>query len=159
MTPQSTEQPRLTFLVRVILKERRHLETTDGRLFDPPLTADRLALIESDPDLAERIDAFVSRFGRLQDTLGDKLLPALLGALGERAEPFIDNLDRGERLGWIASSDDWMAMRRLRNQMIHEYVEDPLVLQSALAAAHRYVPVLIAAVDRLADEVRRRGWA
>jgi hypothetical protein len=30
-------------------------------------------------------DAFVARFGRLQDTLGDKLLPALLKVLdGQR---------------------------------------------------------------------------
>ena len=31
-----------------------------------------------DIDLAERVDAFVARFGRLQDTAADKLLPELL---------------------------------------------------------------------------------
>jgi len=33
--------------------------------------------------LAERLDAFAARFARLQDTAGDKLLPALLTWLGE----------------------------------------------------------------------------
>jgi hypothetical protein len=53
--------------------------------------------MDSDEDLAERVEAFVSRFGRLQDTLGDKLLPNLLVFVGERPATVIDNLDRAER--------------------------------------------------------------
>jgi len=34
--------------------------------------------LENNIELAERVEAFVARFGRLQDTLGDKLLPTLL---------------------------------------------------------------------------------
>lgn len=41
-------------------------------------------------------------FWRLQDTIGDKLIPALLRALGEPQGAVIDNLDRAERLGWLA---------------------------------------------------------
>lgn len=40
----------------------------------------------------------------------------------------IDNLDRAERLDLIKSTDDWLTMRKLRNQMVHEYVEDPEIL-------------------------------
>lgn len=71
--------------------------------------------LESNPDLAERVDAFVGRFGRLQDTIGDKLLPSLLVLLGERPSAAIDNLDRAERLGFIKSTEDWMTMRALRD--------------------------------------------
>ena len=78
----------------------------------------------ADPLLAERLDAFVARFGRLQDTVGDKLLPSLLMALAEPVGPAIDNLDKAEKFGWIESTEDWMEMRRLRNQMVHEYIED-----------------------------------
>lgn len=45
----------------------------------------------------------MGRFGRLQDTLGDKLLPLLLSLLGEKVSSAIDNLDRAERLGFIES--------------------------------------------------------
>jgi len=89
--------------------------------------------------LAERLDAFVSRFGRLQDTVGDKLLPALLNALGESSGPALDNLDQAEKFGLIDSSDNWMEIRRLRNQMVHEYIEDLAVLSSALRSGHGYV--------------------
>ena len=154
----SDPKPRLAFLTRVVRKECRHLLTTDQRLFDQPFSAERAETLEADPDLAERVEAFVGRFGRLQDTAGDKLLPALLAALGETPGPAIDNLDRAERLGWVDSADTWMAMRKLRNQMVHEYVEDPALLSSALETAHGYVPRLIAIAERLASEAQGRGW-
>lgn len=125
------------------------LEATDRRLFAQPFTVERARSLSEDEDLAERVEAFVSRFGRLQDTVGDKLLPAYLTAHGERLATFIDNLDRAERLGLIDDAQGWIDMRKLRNQMVHEYVEDPLVLASALEAAHAFVPVLVAAARRL----------
>ena len=74
--------------------------------------------------LSGRLDAFVARFARLQDSLGDKLLPALLLALAEPVGAAIDNLNVGERLGWFDSVEQWRSVRALRSQMIHDYVED-----------------------------------
>ena len=105
--------------------------------------------------LAERLDAFVSRFGRLQDTVGDKLLPALLNALGESSGPALDNLDQAEKFGLIDSSDNWMEMRRLRNQMVHEYIEDLAVLSSALRSGDGYVSTLVVAARRCVAQVGR----
>ncbi len=95
------------------------------------------------------MEAFVGRFGRLQDTVGDKLLPTLLTALGEKTGAAIDNLDRAERLGLLKSADEWMTMRNHRNQMIHEYIEDPVILCSALQTGHVFVPELIAAAKKM----------
>ena len=91
--------------------------------------------------------------------MGDKLLPLLLVALGEKTAAAIDNLDRAERLGLISSADEWMTMRNLSNQMVHEYVEDPAVLTSALQSGHTFVPALIAVADKMITEIERRGWA
>jgi hypothetical protein len=146
---------RLTFLARVTDKECRHLLDTDGRLFGNLFTIEDAQKIEADPILAERLDAFVTRFGRLQDTVGDKLLPALLNALAEQTGAAIDNLDKAERLGLITSADAWMEMRRLRNQMVHEYIEDLAVLTSALRNGHAFVPALVEAARRCTAEVRR----
>jgi len=44
----------------------------------------------------------------------------LLAALGEKPSSAIDNLDRAERLGLLKSVDEWITMRNLRNQMVHE---------------------------------------
>lgn len=149
---------RLQFLVRVVRKECRHLATTDSRLFGNQFTLEDVERLEADPDLAERVEAFVGRFGRLQDTVGDKLLPQLLGALGEKLSSALDNLDRAERLGLIKSADEWMTMRSLSNQMIHEYVEDPALLANALQTGHSFVYELIAAADKMIAEIERKGW-
>jgi hypothetical protein len=150
---------RLQFLTRVVRKECRHLITTDQRLFASPFTLEQATQLEEEPDLAERVEAFVGRFGRLQDTVGDKLLPLLLTALGEKSSAAIDNLDRAERLGMLKSADEWMTMRNIRNQMIHEYVEDPFVLANALQTAHTFVPPLIDTANKMIAEIERRGWA
>lgn len=149
---------RLEFLARVANREARHLELTDGRLFASPFTAERAASLESDIDLAERVEAFIGRFGRLQDTLGDKLLPALLAALGEPVGAQLDNLDRAERLGLIVSAETWFAARQLRNQMVHEYIEDKSMLASALNAGHDFVGKLVDVERRIGEELRKRGW-
>ena len=140
---------RLHRLSRIVERELTHLLTTDRRLFVEPFTVQRTRQLAEDIDLAERVETFVSRFGRLQDTLGDKLLPAYLAAHGEKTATFMENLDRAERLGLIADAQGWIDTRRLRNQMVHEYVEDPAVLASALQAGHEFVPELAAVVARL----------
>jgi uncharacterized protein with HEPN domain len=160
MTVEQQIEARLKFLVRVVRKECQHLSTTDGRLFGGLLHIEQVIhQLELDHDLAERVEAFVGRFGRLQDTVGDKLLPLLLEALGEKTSAVIDNLDRAERLGMLRSADEWMTLRNLRNQMIHEYVEDPAVLGSALQTGHAFVPVLIDTAHKMIAEIGRRGWA
>lgn len=154
----SARLARLSFLARVIDKECRHLDGTDRRLFALPMTPERTASMADDTDLAERVEAFVGRFGRLQDTLADKLLPALLAALGEHVGAQLDNLDRAERLGWIESVDQWMTIRQLRNQMIHEYIEDMALLASALQAGHEFVPALQSAAEAMVRQLTTRGW-
>ncbi|PUE09154.1 hypothetical protein B9Z51_09570 [Limnohabitans sp. T6-5] len=146
---------RLQFLSRVTHKECLYLQETDQRLFAEPMTLESLQKIETDPLLAERLDAFVGRFGRLQDNLGDKLLPQLLDAMAETTGAAIENLDRAEKLGWIDSADTWLEMRKLRNQMVHEYIEDINILISALKAGHTLVPVLIDAAKRLTDQINK----
>jgi hypothetical protein len=140
---------RLARFSSLVAREIRHLAATDARLFAEPFTPERAQRLAADEDLAERVEAFAARFGRLQDTLGARVLPAWLAAHGEPVGAFSDNLDRAEKLGLIADAQAWLDMRRLRNQMVHEYVEDPAVLASALQAAHEYVPRLTAAAIAL----------
>jgi hypothetical protein len=155
--PNATIQ-RLQFLCRVTERESKHLQQTCLRLFVPAFSVDWVRKLDAEPELGERVDAFVSRFGRLQDTLGDKLLPAMLAAHGERVATVADNLDKAERLGWVSSADNWFAMRALRNQMVHEYVEDSLVLFSALQAGYGYLPDLQFALRAMHSQARQRGW-
>ena len=85
--------------------------------------------------------------------MGDKLLPALLLALAEPVGTALDNLNAGERLGWLDSVEHWRSVRALRNQMFHNYVEDRRALEGALAAARDSVPMLCAVATRMSDEI------
>ena len=150
---------RLAFLARVVKREVALLQETSGLLFGSVAGGDtvwHLPAGDLPMPLAERLDAFVARFARLQDTVGDKLLPALLAAVAEPVGAAIDNLNRAERLGWLDSVELWRSVRALRNQMIHEYVEDRHALESALIAARDAVPMLCETSGRLSDEVARR---
>jgi hypothetical protein len=155
MDSYTSSQERLAFLVRVVERVSLNLLNTDSRLFRDFSTVQDLQKIELDPILAERLDAFVSRFGRLQDTVGDKLLPALLISMAEKPGAAIDNLDRAEKLGFIESADAWMEMRRLRNQMVHEYIEDLAILASALRTGHAFVPSLVKSARICLEQAKR----
>ena len=145
---------RLRFLAAVVTRESHYLAQTDQRLFARSFGAAEVLTLAANPDLAERVDAFVARFGRLQDTLAGGLLPRLLEAMLEPVGSTLDNLYRAERLGWVRSAGDWAELRLLRNRMIHEYVEDPAELADALQAAHRATADLKAAAAALADKAR-----
>ena len=149
--------PRLAFLVETVALEVQHLLDTDRRLFSQAFSADRAAALRVDIDESERTDAFVARFGRLQDTVADKLLPEFLRCLAEPVGPAIDNLDRAEKLGLLNSADEWLASRKLRNRMVHEYVRDAAELAAALNQGHVLVPLLVNLAHSISADCRRRG--
>ena len=128
---------RLRFLCRVVKKEIHHLNYSADKVFKETFTEERAKQLAIDENLAEQVEAFTSRFCRLQDTIGDKLLPAWLEALGEKKSVAIDNLDKVEKIGVLPSTEQWLEIRQLRNQMIHEYIEDLTVLADALQAAYK----------------------
>lgn len=146
-------QARLAFLVRVVKKEIEHLDYADQQVFSSTFNRSGIENLEDTPELALKIEAFSSRFCRLQDTVGDKLLPSLLMALGEPANALLINLDKAEKYGWLTSAEQWIALRQLRNKMIHEYIEDPDIFYSALLTAHNNLSLLKDFADHLTQQV------
>lgn len=134
--------------------EAQSLSQTDGRLFNAEFGLVAVASLPSNPNLSERVDAFVAWFGRLQDTLGAALLPRLLEWSLESVGTVLDNLNRAERLGWIRSASDWAELRLLRNRMVPEYVREPQHLVDALYAAHGGVADLLSAAQAMSARAR-----
>ncbi|MDO8334765.1 MAG: hypothetical protein Q7T35_08875 [Nitrosomonas sp.] len=97
------EKKRFVSLLEIVRREGELLLKTDVRLFTSTIDANWVRQLEYDDDLSERLDAFVSRFGRMQDTLGDKLLPSLLRLLAEKLGSALDNLNKAEKLGLLVS--------------------------------------------------------
>lgn len=86
-------------------------------------------------DVRRTLDQLAYRFMKLQDGLGEKVLPGVLTATLDPLPPdatFAEKLQRLERLGALASADGWRLLREVRNSLAHEYPEN-----SALQAAAR----------------------
>ena len=68
------------------------------------------------------IDQLIFRFSKLQDSLGEKIFPAILILSGEevKKKTFIDILNRIEELG-IVYKIKWLQLRESRNEIAHEY--------------------------------------
>lgn len=77
------------------------------------------------------IDQLVFRFTKLQDELGTNTFRYVLVYLQEDIadKPFRDILSRLEQLKIIGSSDTWLALRELRNDLAHEY---PTMLEETI---------------------------
>jgi len=78
--------------------------------------------LEQNSGLRRLTDQIIYRFTKLQDAMGERLVPAALGWLGEPHEvwPMRDRLDRLEKLGYL-DVDAWLQWRDVRNRLAHEY--------------------------------------
>jgi hypothetical protein len=85
-----------------------------------PMSVDRYNALSAEE--SSFVDQMIFRFSKLQDTMGEKLFPALLEIMGEevKSKPFIDRLNRIEELG-LVYKNEWMDLRKDRNEIAHEY--------------------------------------
>lgn len=142
-------------LILVTNKEASHLQITADRILALAPDIAWIESLEDNVEGGEMLDAFISRFGRLQDTLGDKLLPAMLRASQEQTGTQLDNLLRAEKLGWFDSSERWIEIRSLRNRLIHEYMDSSSDLLQALLAALESVELLTNCQHNLATYAKQ----
>ena len=129
-------------LLRITAKEVHYLERTRIRLISHQINLDWVNSLANCEAYSDILDAFVARFGRLQDRLGGKLLPTLLRLNMEKVGSQLDNLILAEKLGWLSSTDDWIELRGLRNLLIHEYLQSPSDLLKPLLQALEAVSLL-----------------
>jgi uncharacterized protein YutE (UPF0331/DUF86 family) len=106
--------------------------------------------------LAEKVDAFVSRFGRLQYHLGEKLIPRFAALLGEAPKSMLDILAYAERMQWVENAEAFIGARKLRNLLVHEYMTDTQLFLHALLSTREAVEMLfrtIAAIEAQAMSI------
>jgi len=144
--------------LEIVAREGKHLTYSWNSLFGKTIEAGWVRNLEQDPVCAERLEAFVSRFGRMQDTMADKLLPRWLLALAEVPGSQIETLNRAERLGVLASTERWLEARNLRNRLVHEYITGPARFAEDLMLAREYSLMLLDTFNRLRlDAMTRMG--
>lgn len=130
-------------------KEADHLRYTHSTLFSQAIDADWVRQLDTRNDLAEKVDAFVSRFGRLQDQLGEKLIPRFAALLGETPKSMLDVLAYAEKMQWIESAEVFIGARKLRILLVHEYMSDADLFLQALLSAREAAEMLFRIVSSI----------
>ena len=130
-------------------KEVIHLAYTHHTLFAQTLNLEWVHSLNEHEEQSEKIDAFVSRFGRLQDHIGEKLIPRFAALLGESPKSLLDVLAYAERMGWIDDAETFVSTRKLRNLLVHEYMANARLFLETLQSADKATLMLIAVVDRI----------
>jgi len=86
-----------------------------------PVTTDNYYSL--DDDTIGFLDQYIFRFSKAQDLIGSRIFPLILQVLAEPVEDkaFIDILNRMEKLNIIDSTQNWIELRKIRNEITHEY--------------------------------------
>jgi len=86
-------------------------------------------------EMLRAFDQIAYRFGKLQDSMGEKVMPLILEMAQETVPAdatFAEKLNRLERIGAIPAAEEWKRFRIIRNALAHEYPDDPELRTSAI---------------------------
>ena len=109
---------RLIWTLDVVHREGGHLLYSWRSIFEGESQPDAtwVAALDKRPEEAVRLEAFVSRFGRMQDTMADKLIPRWLDVLAESPGSPIENLNPAELSGVTSSTENSLTALQLRSR-------------------------------------------
>lgn len=146
--PEHAENAQLA--LELALKEVSHLAYTRRTLFAQNIDLQWVQSLEQREELSEKVDAFVGRFSRLQDHIGEKLIPRFAALLGEQPKSLLDVLAYAERIGWVTNAEAFIGARKLRNLLVHEYMVDAEQFLETLKTADKATQMLMDIVDNIA---------
>ncbi len=109
----------------------------------------------------EEISSFAlltERFIKLQDSIGEKVFLHLLTILRERTlgKSFIDLLNKLEQIEILESVSYWDKMRKVRNNLTHEYPNSPEITIQGLKDAIFYAQELCNYWEKLKKIILQR---
>ncbi len=67
------------------------------------------------------VDAFIHRFGKLQDFLGDSMFRIILELEAEKIGSMRDILNKMEKFYIIDNVDEWVSIRKAGNDAVYDY--------------------------------------
>lgn len=89
-----------------------------------PLTAQKYTELKKNE--VQAIDQYLFRFSKLQDTIGEKIFKLIISQYNSTEEPitFADMLNQLEKFDFIFSAKEWMNLRKIRNDISHQYDDE-----------------------------------
>ena len=114
-----------------------------------PISAPRYQSLNDDE--IEAIDQYLFRFAKLQDTLGNRLFRLIVSEYEDNINQltFIDILNRLEKIGVIDDINIWRKLRDIRNDISHQYDDEPQEMAEALNNIFAYKSELIKIFDKI----------
>ncbi|QIA08532.1 hypothetical protein [Draconibacterium halophilum] len=104
----------------------------------------------------ETFDSFTSKFGRTSDLYTQKVLRTIWMLLHEAFLPFIDMLNKAEKLSIIHSADSLLEIRDLRNQITHEYI--PEAITDLIPEVMEKCQDLFKNIETTKNFIQQRNW-
>ena len=156
----SYDKTRFIQLLQLVDKEVLHLQQVEQRFFEQSDTINLqwlTAKLNTSVGI-DQLESFTAKFARLQDTLGDKILPLFLKLSAEPVGTAIENINRAEKLGLMTNTAQWLNARQLRNLLIHEYINDLNILVEALQQAKQMTIMLIACANKIKAYAIKLGF-
>ena len=97
-----------------------------------PLTVQKYQILSKDE--VQDIDQYLYRFSKLQDTLGQKVFKLVLNIYepSEESIPFLDLLNKLEKLNFLENTKEWINLRDKRNKIAHQYDDEPYEMTQAI---------------------------
>ena len=120
-----------------------------------PISASKYEKLNDDE--IEAIDQYLFRFAKLQDTIGNKLFRLIVSQYVENIEQltFLDILNHLEKFDILESADIWRKLRAVRNDISHQYDDEPQEMAEALNNIFAYKNELIKIYENIQKRVKK----
>jgi len=118
-----------------------------------PISAPRYKSL-SDNEV-EAIDQYLFRFAKLQDTLGTKLFKLIVSEYEDNIDrlTFLDILNRLEKIGILEDVAIWKKLRDIRNDISHQYDDEPQEMAEALNNIFAYKDELLSIFSKIQERL------
>lgn len=77
--------------------------------------------------------------------------------VGESPKTLVDTLVFAERAEVLSNADAFIAARKLRNALVHEYMHDAQVFLESLMEANKACELFFSTIDAVVGELHRLG--
>lgn len=104
----------------------------------------------------ESFDSLTSKFNRTSDIFTQKVLRSVWMLLHEPFAPYIDMMNKCEKIMVLLSADQMIEIRDLRNQIAHEYI--PEAIRDLVPEVSDLSSHLLENIYLCRQFLKTRGW-
>jgi len=104
----------------------------------------------------ESFDSLTSKFNRTSDIFTQKVLRSVWMLLHEPFAPYIDMMNKCEKMMVLMSADQMIEIRDLRNQIAHEYI--PEAIRDLVPEVSELSSQLLENIYLCRQFLKTRGW-